>query len=121
MRFRVEIGSKLMRRVVKIGGSLLTRQDLPSALPGWIAQQPPAETLCIVGGGAVIDAVRRLDEIHPGDPVTIHWMCVDLLQTTFQTVASWFDWPTVVRRFEMREAIQRGFSISISYTPRCPY
>ena len=99
-----------MRRVVKIGGSLLTRQDLPLVLPNWISQQPPAETLCIVGGGAVIDAIRQLDEIHSCDPAKIHWMCVDLLQTTFQLVASWFDWPTVARPDEFQETLIRGFS-----------
>ena len=99
-----------MRRVVKIGGSLLSRRDLPMALSTWMSQQTPAETLCIVGGGKVIDAIRQLDGVHPGDPAMIHWLCVDSLQTTFHFVASWFDWSIIVRPSEFREAMASGFS-----------
>ncbi|MEE2936794.1 MAG: hypothetical protein VYA84_12460 [Planctomycetota bacterium] len=70
------------------------------ALSTWMSQQTPAETLCIVGGGKVIDAIRQLDGVHPGDPAMIHWLCVDSLQTTFHFVASWFDWSIIVRPSE---------------------
>ncbi|MDG2224518.1 MAG: hypothetical protein P8L85_24265 [Rubripirellula sp.] len=75
-----------------------------------MSQQTPAETLCIVGGGTVIDAIRQLDSIHPADPDMVHWMCVDSLQTTFQLVASWFDWSTIVRPGELQTAMTGGFS-----------
>jgi len=98
-----------MRRVIKIGGSLLARPDLKPSLDGWLASQPPAENICIVGGGELIDAMRRLDEFHPGQPESIHWMCVDLLRTTFRLVATWFHWPTIEDSGQLRAQIATGF------------
>lgn len=99
-----------MRRVVKVGGSLLSRSDLRSELINWFAVQPTAENLCIIGGGEVIDAMRRLDEIHKIDSDTVHWLCVDLLSTTFQLAASWFDWPAISSEAEFMERSVKGFS-----------
>ncbi len=85
-----------MRRVVKVGGSLLSRGDFAEALLQWIAKQPPAQTLVVIGGGNLIDAIRQLDRIHPGDPVEVHWRCVDLLQVTFELVSGWIaQWPKI--------------------------
>lgn len=82
-----------MLRVVKVGGSTLTRSDLADVLPQWIEEQPPAVNLIIVGGGELIDAVRKLDQVRPMPPGAVHWRCVDLLQATFETLAEWFpDW-----------------------------
>lgn len=101
----------MKRRIVKVGGSLLVRDDLPEALRGWIASQSAAETLVIVGGGELIDAIRRLDQIHHHDPAEIHWLCVDLLESTFQLFASWFPWKRVKTRELLLRSIQHGFSI----------
>ena len=73
-----------MRRVIKIGGSLLLRQSLPRAVESWVRSQPPAETITIVGGGELIDAVRRLDSVHSFPSAWVHWQCVALLRTTYQ-------------------------------------
>jgi aspartokinase-like uncharacterized kinase len=99
-----------MRRVIKVGGSLLTRRDLITALPNWIAAQPPAENLCLVGGGQLIDAIRRLDELHPGDPEKIHWLCVGLLQVTHEWVASWFNWTVIDAQEDFDISLSNGFS-----------
>ena len=99
-----------MRRVVKVGGSLLLRDDLPAALPRWLATQSEAETLIVVGGGELIDAVRRLDQIRSGDSIEIHWLCVELLETTRQLFAQWFDWPSVCTADELDAASESGFS-----------
>lgn len=98
-----------MRRVVKIGGSLLTYPNLIESLHHWVSKQPPAETLCIVGGGEMIDAVRRLDAIHMCRPDSVHWICVDILQASFQLLASWCDWPTVNNSAELQERLRSGF------------
>ena len=100
-----------MRRVVKVGGSLLVRDDLRAALPRWIACQSKAETLLIVGGGELIDAIRNLDRAHGGDPVEIHWLCVDLLKTTFQLFSFWFDWECIRKRQTLLAAIKSGFRV----------
>lgn len=84
-----------MRRVLKIGGSLLLRPHLVHALRAWIAEQPTAETIAIVGGGEMIEAVRRLDANYQCDPIWVHWQCVRMLRTTFELLR---------REFEVAEA-----------------
>lgn len=102
----------MMRRVVKVGGSLLLRDDLLTALPRWIAsQQADSETLVIIGGGELIDAIRGLERVHGGDDVDIHWLCVDLLETTFRIVSGWFDWHRVTTPQALRSCITSGFSL----------
>lgn len=98
-----------MRRVVKVGGSLLLRDDLREALSRWIADQSEAETLVIIGGGELIDAIRNLDRVHGSDPVETHWLCVELLETTFRLFSSWFDWECVRTRESLLAAIRSGF------------
>jgi aspartokinase-like uncharacterized kinase len=100
-----------MRRVVKVGGSLLLRPHLTEDLRNWFSAQPPAQTLVIVGGGELIDAVRNLDRLGQSDPATIHWRCVELLQTTFQFLRDWFpDWTSVETETQLRIRLQQGFA-----------
>ena len=73
-----------MRRVVKIGGSLLLRNTLPDDLRRWFGRQSPAESFVVVGGGELVDAIRNLDAIAPGNSSTVHWQCVELLDLTFE-------------------------------------
>ncbi|MCG8649873.1 MAG: hypothetical protein MI861_08570, partial [Pirellulales bacterium] len=85
-----------MRRVVKIGGSLFARPDLVEAVSHWMARQPPAQTYVIVGGGDLVDAIRRYDRLRPADSAVVHWTCVDLLQVTFEMASRWFaGWATI--------------------------
>ena len=94
-----------MRRVVKVGGSLLLRENLPSESRSWFAAQRPAENIVIVGGGELINAIRKLDALRESSPAEVHWRCVGLLSTTFQIVCDWFpDWEHV----STAEAFQRG-------------
>lgn len=62
---------------------MLLRPNLALSLEAWLATQPPAQTLAIIGGGEVIDAVRRLDKQFACDPSWTHWQCVGLLNTTY--------------------------------------
>jgi aspartokinase-like uncharacterized kinase len=71
-----------MRRIIKVGGSLLLRDQLAAKLDAWVRLQPPAQNVAIVGGGELIDAMRRLDERFHRDAEWVHWRCVDLLGTT---------------------------------------
>lgn len=102
-----------VRRVIKVGGSLLERPDLQDALTRWISRQPSGEpssieNLVVVGGGPLVDAVRDLDQLHPGDPEEIHWLCVELLDATFRLVSAWFDWPTISTSEEFEQAMRCG-------------
>lgn len=100
-----------MRRVVKVGGSLINRSDLTDALPRWFENQRRAENLVIIGGGSLVNAIREIDSIRPGEPEATHWLCVDLLEYTFRLAASWFDWPVVVDADQLATAIEAGFEI----------
>ena len=67
------INKMSFRRVVKLGGSLLDRQDLQVCLPQRISQwdssrDTTADIFIVVGGGELVDAVRRHDKFEPGDP-----------------------------------------------------
>jgi aspartokinase-like uncharacterized kinase len=102
-----------VRRIVKIGGSLLTRDDLVPSVNHWLAHQAPAENVVIVGGGALIDAIRQLDAVRPGDGATVHWRCIELLGTTFQIAADWFPgWDQVKTRETFLRGVEFGFSSS---------
>ncbi|TWT69643.1 amino acid kinase family protein [Crateriforma conspicua] len=78
-----------MRRIIKIGGSLLCRPTLVADLRRYLNDQPPAHSLLIVGGGQMVDAVRELDGLRPLPSADVHWMCVDLLHATFQMCRCW--------------------------------
>lgn len=102
-----------MRRVVKVGGSLLIRSDLKQALTTWLDSQSKAETLVVVGGGELIDAIRHLDRTHPGNPIETHWLCVDLLEATCRLCASWFDWKCVHTSETLQARIRDGFGVEV--------
>ena len=99
-----------MRRVVKVGGSLLDRVDLTDVLSQWVERQERAETLVIVGGGSLVDAIRDMDAIRPGDPTEVHWLCVDLLDVTFRLMKDWLEWPTVRTPAQLRKQMETGFA-----------
>ena len=108
-----------MRRVVKVGGSLLLRDDLPQSLEQWIGRQSAAQTFVIVGGGELIDAIRSLDQLRPSDPALIHWLCVDLLQSTFRLAANWLarwqaiDSPPELDRVAASCGVDETFLVSV--------
>lgn len=72
-------------RVVKLGGSLLSRADLLDDFLVWqqTSRSPTTTDLVLVGGGEMVDAVRRWDALRPVEPADVHWLCVDLLQGSF--------------------------------------
>jgi 5-(aminomethyl)-3-furanmethanol phosphate kinase len=83
--------------VVKLGGSLLLRPDLSGSLRDWLfAQTDHPQINVIVGGGAMIDALRTLDRIHQLDPVAMHWRCVRALRLTLEVVAAWIPEAVVI-------------------------
>jgi aspartokinase-like uncharacterized kinase len=86
----------MIRRVVKVGGSLLKRSDLAQQVFDWTERQTPAQNLFLFGGGDVINAVRQYDQVHALDSATIHWMCIDLLDVSFTVACSlWPRWRSV--------------------------
>ncbi|MEX0939120.1 MAG: hypothetical protein WDZ59_14750 [Pirellulales bacterium] len=80
--------ARLPRHVVKLGGSLLAADDLMIRLREWLAAEPAAQRVVVVGGGALVDEFRVLDRRHRLDERAAHWMCVDLMTVTSRVVAS---------------------------------
>ncbi|MCO6456537.1 MAG: hypothetical protein J5I93_14665 [Pirellulaceae bacterium] len=74
-------------RVVKLGGSLLGRPELPSSLQRWLGQQPPWHTMLLVGGGPLADWVRAADRVHHLGDEASHWLAVSALSVTARLVA----------------------------------
>lgn len=96
----------MIRRVVKVGGSLLLREDLPAALSRWMTAQSTAANHVIVGGGHLVDAIREFDQLRPIDSASVHWTCVELLNVTGRMVAQWLDWPCVETRESFEQVLR---------------
>lgn len=78
---QVKVGNKM--RVVKIGGSLLDWPELREVFSKFVSSLPVGQpTLVIVGGGAVVDAIRFYDGLHHWPAQETHWCCVTLMETT---------------------------------------
>lgn len=84
------------RRVIKIGGSCLSRASFPDRFREWLNNAPPAENWIIVGGGECIDAMRDLAERFPLDSSAMHWRCVRLLRATYEILGELFpEWDAI--------------------------
>lgn len=81
----------MRRRVIKLGGSLLDYDGLRSALPRWLAAQTPAANVLVVGGGDLVEDLRRLDRrFHLGEEAA-HWLCIRAMGVTARLAAAL--WP----------------------------
>lgn len=84
-------------RVVKLGGSLLNRTNLYNEIRAWLEIIPSMQTVWLVGGGDVVESVRKFQNAHGNNEISdfeAHWISVDLLSTTarmFQVLTR--DWP----------------------------
>lgn len=74
-------------RVIKLGGSLLEWPELASRLRAWLAVQPPAANILIVGGGALVEKLRELDAVHALPVETSHWLAIRAMSITAAVVA----------------------------------
>ena len=63
-------------RVIKLGGSLLDWPELAQNFRRWLAAQSDAVNILIVGGGTIVDAVRRLDIQHRLTAEAAHWLSI---------------------------------------------
>lgn len=69
-------------RVVKLGGSLLGLPDLRCRVDSWFRANPHPLNLIVVGGGELVESIRRLHDQHHLPDSFAHWMCIDLLEQT---------------------------------------
>ncbi|MFK7735997.1 MAG: hypothetical protein AB8B50_08220 [Pirellulaceae bacterium] len=99
-----------MRRVVKVGGSLLNLADLPQRLRKWSELQKPGVNLFVVGGGGIVEAMRELDAIHEFEPAQVHWWCVQLLSTSAVLLSSLVpEWQLLQTDLEVTSALGEHF------------
>lgn len=92
-------------RVVKLGGSLLTCNELPDMLARWSAEQPPQATLWLVGGGTLVDQVRDLDRRFQLPAETCHRLAIQLMAVNARVVAPMLPgatWTSDLNRFVQR-------------------
>lgn len=87
-------------RVVKVGGSLLDLPDLPIRLRAWMAAQPPALNLLIVGGGRFAEAVRHYDRAVSLGNEQAHRLAIRAMSLSTALVAGWLPEARVVNRLD---------------------
>lgn len=89
-------------RVVKLGGSLLELDDLEQRIENWISRQTPATTIWIVGGGELVEEIRRQDESCELNAEVVHWSCVEKMDDNALRLAAGFpEW----KRFESVDSL----------------
>lgn len=80
--------------VIKLGGSLLDRPAWPTDLIGLLATTPLPAVL-VVGGGRLVDALRRIDATSCRPPEVMHRLAIDALGLTARLVADALGLPLV--------------------------
>ena len=91
---------------------MLLREHLTTAVNQWLAAQSAGQTLIIIGGGKLIDAVRELDQQHAMPPQQTHWTCVDLLSVTANFAADLFGWPLLKTEQQWDAVVQQNRTLS---------
>jgi aspartokinase-like uncharacterized kinase len=74
-------------RVVKLGGSLLDDADVAARYRRWLNTQRPARNVVIVGGGKLVEVLRRADQKHSLDESLLHWLAIDCMGINARLVA----------------------------------
>lgn len=85
----------VLRRVIKLGGSLLDWPEFPGQLRTWLARQQSACNLILVGGGELVEAIRKLDHALGLGEAKAHWHCIRALGITAAIFGNLF--PTAAR------------------------
>lgn len=66
-------------RVIKIGGSLLTLQDLPHRFANWLQREPASVNLLVIGGGAEVRRLQREQSRRGLSMETAHFCAIDAM------------------------------------------
>jgi aspartokinase-like uncharacterized kinase len=73
-----------MLRVIKLGGSLLTLPDWHERFLRWLATEPPATNLLLIGGGELVDVLRREHERFPYTERQMHFAALAAMEINAQ-------------------------------------
>jgi len=80
--------------VVKLGGSLLTRDGWIHEVAALLDSLPPPRLL-VVGGGPLVDGLRAIDRAAPLPAALVHRLAIDFMGHTARVVAGALDVPLV--------------------------
>ncbi len=69
-------------RVIKLGGSLLDWPELPVRFRRWLALQPLAANVIVVGGGPIVEGLRTIDRVHRLSIEASHWLAIRAMSLT---------------------------------------
>ncbi len=72
--------------VVKFGGSLLARDDWPELLRSLSQSCGNTPLSIVVGGGATVDSIRRIDDAAGLDAAVSHRLAIDAMRITARLV-----------------------------------
>ena len=76
-----------MRRMIKVGGSLLDWPQLGPQLRAWLAAYPDDDNLLIAGGGPAADWVREAQRQHGLSNRAAHWLAIRAMQLSAGVLA----------------------------------
>ena len=76
-----------MRRMIKVGGSLLDWPQLGPQLRGWLAAYPGDDNLLVAGGGPAADWVREAQRLHGMSDQAAHWLAIRAMQLSAGVLA----------------------------------
>lgn len=79
--------------VVKFGGSFLARDDWPELLRSLSQSCGSTPLSIVVGGGATVDSIRRIDDAVGLDATVSHRLAIDAMRITAGLVADATGWP----------------------------
>jgi len=82
-------------RVIKLGGSLLSWPEWSGALTSWLSRQVPATNLIVVGGGPVVEDLRRLDRKLGLGASASHQIAIGMMSVSVRQVARRLGVPVV--------------------------
>lgn len=95
-------------RVIKIGGSLLQRDNLLADLRDWQESLvEPLGNVWVVGGGAAVEAIRQRDSHDGLSDDDAHWLSIEAMDANAFTLASQMPAWQLITPKDLKEAQRR--------------
>jgi aspartokinase-like uncharacterized kinase len=102
-------------RVGKVGGSLFSFADLPTALRSWLNPQPGISVL-IAGAGPIADFIRSADEQYVLGEATSHQLCLGAMRLSSEVLAALLpESPVAHDLASVQELVDQGESTVIVF------
>ncbi|MGE3410209.1 MAG: hypothetical protein AB7I37_25740 [Pirellulales bacterium] len=101
-------------RVVKLGGSLLGDGGWVAPFRTWLHRQSPAKNLLVVGGGEIVEHIRRIDRQAALPAATSHWLAIRAMQFNAELAAALLEEARIVLRLEEFEQLPDDAGVCIA-------